>query len=570
MRFADSSEILVAFQAVFEDVSHPCVALMANSDNLGPHDGSLDGERFLDQLLLQPGRAVVLSAGNLNHVGGSDAASAAWHAFALAGPESDAPLPLVLRYDSGGTSPDSAEVWFRPPPGTDPAATISISVRGASIAPVTVGESTVPVTILRRDDNPVDMTTVDAQLQRDDEADAHCLRLVFRPAPFEEIVQSEWSIDVTATGPVHGWLDRNNDGIGRWVGQSAQAGANLTTLGSPASAARPLAVGSVASAAGNPSGFSGRGPLRASSNSPRKPDLVAVGENVPAPLGSPAARRQHVHPAGSSYKRCLPAGTSYAAPQVAGACVMLFQRFGITATWADIRQAILQATVRTPGMPPPEPDGWDSACGYGLLDLNLLLAPPAPVTADLWLPKVSGDTGTEPFVAETFWESLGADFGGRARARIGPCGGRSRRRDAGASSGEGGQSRRASCTGYRGGRLVGTARSHASAAAPGTRAAAPGGSSGFGVNARAGNLQRVTEIAPGAVDRAGVRLGAAARREDRVLPHLLLAAVDAEGDPYDPVDTLCAQNNAAALSVAAAERGCRRAFTSAARRTRTA
>src|SRR5262245_51940534 len=69
------------------------------------------------------------------------------------------------------------------------------------------------------------------------------------------------------------------------------------------------------------------------------------------------------------------------------------------------RQGILQATVRPSCMPLPDAGGWDHVCGYGLLDLESLLVPPTPSTADLWVAKGLEDTGTEPFVAETFWDS---------------------------------------------------------------------------------------------------------------------------------------------------------------------
>src|SRR5262249_12365772 len=147
-----------------------------------------------------------------------------------------------------------------------------------------------------------------------------------------------------------------------------------------------------------PSKFSGRGPLRAQPNVARKPDLVAIGEQVSTALAIPHDRCIHVDPANlnppqSAYGLCSPhSGTSYAAPQVAGACPLLFQRFGAAATWADIRQAILQATVRTSDMPHPDPDNWDNACGYGKLDRDALISPPPPVTADLWLQKAPDDS----------------------------------------------------------------------------------------------------------------------------------------------------------------------------------
>ena len=125
---------------------------MANSDNLGPHDGSLDGERFLDELLLYPGRAIVLSAGNLNHVAGADddGDAAAWHAMA------DTPgEPLVLEWGDGAAFNDAAEVWFKPDRGDRLRATISIEVRGRSIGPpITVIERDAPLIILDPNDEP--------------------------------------------------------------------------------------------------------------------------------------------------------------------------------------------------------------------------------------------------------------------------------------------------------------------------------------------------------------------------------------------------------------------------------
>ena len=109
-RFADRTEVAAAFSAAFADLSAPCVALMANSDNLGPHDGSLHGERALDDWLLSPGRAIVITAGNLNQQPSAKPPLARFHATAdLDG--NGPPQPLTLHYMSGATWPDSAEIW---------------------------------------------------------------------------------------------------------------------------------------------------------------------------------------------------------------------------------------------------------------------------------------------------------------------------------------------------------------------------------------------------------------------------------------------------------------------------
>ena len=251
-RFADSIEVCVAFQTAFEDVASPCVALMANSDNLGPHDGSLHGERFLDELLLLPGRAAVVTAGNLNHLENS---SKTWHAAAQLGPGGNPPLPLILTYGNGAFFPDSAEVWFRPLAQEEASCTISMRAQGSVTSDPITGTWVIDkidfLVALLTEQSSENGTKVDAQLRYDEGAESNCLRLFFRPAASKEIIPSTWEIKVNAEGPVHAWLDRNNPSftgtpIVRWEGPTARAGAGHTTLGAPAGATRPLAVGSVA------------------------------------------------------------------------------------------------------------------------------------------------------------------------------------------------------------------------------------------------------------------------------------------------------------------------------------
>jgi Subtilase family len=546
MRFADALDIHSAFSAAFDDHSAPCVALLANSDNLGPHDGTLGGERALDHWLLTPGRAIVLSAGNLNHSASSAAAGPAWHAVSEAD-SGQSPQPLVLCYGSGAPWPDCAEIWFRPKPGEAAQAIVEIEVRNAAVGPpITIMETAQPITILSPADNPSDQTTAEALLRFDPLADAYCLSLFIRPAV--EIARSEWKITIAAEEPVHGWLDRNNESAGRWIGLPAQNGSDRTTLGSPASSTRPLTVGSLANVAGRPSAFSGRGPVRAPADGARKPDLVAVGEGTVGPRGDPAARWHH-HPPSGPY-RTFPPGTSYAAPQVAGACVLLFERFGPAATWSDIRQAILQATVRGPQMPVPEPDGWDSACGYGALDLDLLHSPPAPLQADVFLAKADQDTGIEPFVAARFWQSPAIVLEDRNGAVLDPHR---------VATGEVVASQVRVHVSNRGGEPARDLRVQAWWAPLGALHPLPdpneGGGAWQALKGQIENAAQVPGLAPGEISTAVFDFAPPRDASGAVIPHVLLATAGASADPFDPHDTLCAQNNAAALCVAAAQPG---------------
>jgi subtilisin family serine protease len=566
-RFADSPQVAAAFAAAFEeDTAAPCVALMSDSDNLGPHDGSLLGERFLDELLLLPGRAVVLTAGNLNHPQKGKPEDAAWHAEAMA-PEDGSRTILTLRFDEGADWPDCAEVWFQAAPGGAPEARVTCRAGAAApVADATVPENTAWTRLLAPQDNRRG-TAADAQLQHDDAAGAHCLRVVFRPAGDASILPAQWTIEVPAVqaSEVHGWLDRNNSGRARWEGAPAAAGANRTTLGSPDVAVRSLTVGSVGlgreGGAPGVSDFSGRGPVRGGApGRQHKPDLVAVGEDVRAPMARPAERlaRRSVPANTGLYARGF-RGTSYAAPQVAGACALLLERygsepiFGPVATWADLRQAVLQTAARPAewSWPAGDAHGWDAAHGHGLLNLDRMLDPPPPTGADLWIPKAAADTGTEPFVASCFWNSpalLLEDAAGRAldvgmvaAGRQVPVRVRVRVSNRGAAPAR-----------------------HATVALwwaplggmhplPGPEGGGAWRADGIGKAAGAGaNRREIAEVAAG--DQADVLFPWTPPRVPggNVLAHCLLAAVDAADDPFDATDALCAQNNAAALCVAAA------------------
>ncbi len=556
-RFANDLDVHNAFVSAFEDDSAACVALMANSDNLGPHDGTLAGERALDDFLLQSGRAIVLSAGNLNHGDPLAPGERAWHGVAV--PESNGRQIVTFAFENGALWPDSAEVWFKVPAGETIEARIGIARTGLPTRTVIVtpaqGTPPAPTVVLAVTDNPATRTRVDALLLFDGDADAWGLQLFFRPAPGKRIVRTTWSVEVPSSEPVHGWLDRNNDGVGRFTGASAMAGANAITLGSPAVASRPLTVGSVDDATGNPSRFSGRGPVRAPGNGPLKPDLVAVGANVAGPRGVPVDRGRPPRRPSGPYRIFDPPGTSYAAPYIAGACALLFERFGPSATWSDIRQGILQATRRNPAtMGNPEVGNWDRACGHGMLDLAALVAPPPPDTADVYLQKTNEDVGTEPFVASVFWQSPAislVDARGSilepARVAAGdaePAGLRIWLRNRGALS--------------AGGPIVTVwwAPFGAMHPLPGSgKGHGAWESSGFGIAGTPGNAQAIPDLGPDEIRTLAFDWIPPREPSGGFKPYVLMAAVSCEGDPFDPQDTLCAQNNAAALSVAASSRG---------------
>ncbi|MCK8784069.1 S8 family serine peptidase [Roseomonas sp. NAR14] len=551
--------MLAAMAMIFRDAPAPCVALMANSDNLGPHDGSLLGERFLNELLLHPGRAVVLTMGNLNHDVDPTGKLPAYHAFDPGPAEREARFTLEF---GDWKHADAAEVWFRPAPGgamPRVEARIADETRQFAIAgPGGKPQAEAQVLIGPQDMRRLPGLAVTALLQT--VQDRTCLRLVFKPPTEGASARCTWTIVVPAVGPVHGWLDRNNSGSVRWA-EGAEAGANRTTLGSPAVAARVLSVGAVTGTGGAvvPWPRSGRGPTRDGLHP--KPELVACGTDRRGAIACPWPRLKRL-PEGEApdtdYGPLDSEGTSYAAPQVAGACARLFERFGPEArwaSWADLRQILVERARRDPSMPPPETGGWDPACGYGRLDVAAL-AEAGRRAVDPWIRKAAADDGTEPFVARAFWDSpalVPLDAGDRAL-------------DAAAVALGAPVARLRVGIGNRGTRPatdlvvslhwapLGTLYPlpAADGAAPAWMPSGPWSTEGLGAPQALASVPPDPEDATEATAAVTFDYVPPRNADGTVRAHMLLARVTGGDAPAGAAEPLCARNNAAALAVAAA------------------
>src|SRR2546428_6687886 len=82
-------------------------------------------------------------------------------------------------------------------------------------------------------------------------------------------------------------------------------------------------------------------------------------------------------------------GTSRAAPLVAGACALLLECRGATATWANLKQ-ILEDTADTTGLVIP-------SLGFGFGSLRVANPSPGPMPVTDACPRHEAtDTGTEP------------------------------------------------------------------------------------------------------------------------------------------------------------------------------
>jgi subtilisin family serine protease len=349
---ADNTAILDGCAYIFaraQEAGRPCVVNISLGDNQGPHDGSTCGERFLDDLLGVPGRAIVLSAGN--------STTTAAHAEGVVAP--GASEKLVLRYAPNPNDPndlprnsDTIEIWCKGQDRIDitltvpttPATLIGPIAAGSDSGDVLVGGVTVRITSSVNDPRNGD----------------NALTILIVVPNGASIPLGDWEIELTGTtitnGAFHAWVDRNNRGKSKWLPPHLEE--TRRTIGVPATARLPITVGNHGPTALPPAiwSTSGLGPTR---DGRVKPDIAAMGRSISAPI--PRDMRK-VPPGASAYHRGT--GTSYSAPIVAGAAALLFQCRGAALTCTEIKQ-ILAQTAGTAGLVVPS-----HAFGQGYLKMK--------------------------------------------------------------------------------------------------------------------------------------------------------------------------------------------------------
>ncbi|HSF06644.1 MAG TPA: S8 family serine peptidase [Methylomirabilota bacterium] len=374
--FADSTQIADAFRYIFARAgAKPCVVNMSASDDLGPHDGTAAGEQFLDTLLNTPGRAITLAAGNANNQQS--------HASGTVAP--GGVTNLVLRYSAGATKNDAAEIWYD---GHD---RLTVTLTAPTNPATVVG----PVAHGFADSQPLPgggsvSVTSDVDPRNGD----NFIKIIIALDPGQAVPTGNWTIALNGTtvinGAFHAWVDRNNRAQSAWQAPHRQE--NLYTLSTPATARRAIAVGNHnAAAAPLLESSSSRGPSR---DGRIEPEITAVGVAVTATR----SRDMNAQSPGALYQEHPNPGTSWSAPLVAGACALLFECRGATATWANLKQ-ILEDNAFTTGLSVPSP-----GFGFGSLRMANACAGSLPAT-DAWLRDDVTDTGLEPFTGPVAWMS---------------------------------------------------------------------------------------------------------------------------------------------------------------------
>lgn len=377
---ADNTAVLDAFAYIFARASQlgqACVVNLSSSDNQGPHDGTTLGEQFLDNLLLTPGRAITLSAGNSNNTASHAAGNV----------QAGATTNLILNYTAGAVNSDDIEIWYD---GHDRfTTTVTIPTAPATtVGPVAPG-STTNVT-LPTSNIQIQVSSVLADARNGD----NLISIIITRPPGQNIPAGNWTIALTGTTIINGsfqaWVDRNNRGRSAWQPPFLQE--NQLTLGIPSTARRPITVGNHDKTAPTPniSGSSGCGPSR---DGRIKPEIATIGTNVTAP--SPRNMNSSL---ASQLLYQAASGTSFSAPLTAGACALLFQCRGATSTWANLKQ-ILEDTAGTTGLNIPH-----NAFGFGFMQMGNACVQPGP-NVDVWIRDDITDTGMEPFTGPVAWLS---------------------------------------------------------------------------------------------------------------------------------------------------------------------
>lgn len=413
--FADA-DVLDAANYIFSraaELNKPAVINMSFGGHWGPHDGTTLMDQGIDELLDQPGRAVVAGAGNsgsdTKHLGVDSLRRPAngsypWVAVrptigvqivmvqAWYAPEKSLSVRLLLPENDEGDLSDLDEGWvsegqfrlFSVPDGPLTGAEVLIEAR------LTASPQTFPnfdgIHIHISDNGDLTIPI-----------DKYIYAIEFKGAglAFDAYVvrDGDFVTELPASGsfPDESFL---------------MEGDGSKTIISPASASRAICVGSYITKSewidsenrlrtdeleiNEISDFSSRGPLL---NEGQKPDIAAPGERITAALSADGwSSSRSIYRDG---EHVLWRGTSMAAPHATGAVALIYeQNPRLTATTV---KNMLTRTAQDRGEA-----GWDEAWGYGKLDVLAAMGiPSAPggleVAAEngaitvTWLPNKEAD-----------------------------------------------------------------------------------------------------------------------------------------------------------------------------------
>jgi subtilisin family serine protease len=363
-RLSDSTNLADACSYIFNQaaaLAEPCVINISQSDDQGPHDGSLLSQEFLDNLIDLPGKAITLSAGNSN--GNNSHASG----IVTAGGTQN----VILNYLVSANNNDVIEIWYD---GHDRFNITVTAPDGTSSGVVTPGLVTM-VTMSNGQNLRVDSRLNDAR------NNDNLITIIINANAANQIPNGNWTIRLNGTTVINGrfrmWVDRNNRLESDFLAPHVTN--NEMTIADLATTKRAITVGNHQKTNAI-SGSSACGPTR---DGRIKPEIAAIGSSVM----STRSRDIRLAAPGNFYFTL--SGTSMSAPLVAGAAALLFQCKGAGLTWFDIKQ-VFEDTADVTGIAVPH-----NAFGFGRLLMGSACTTPA-TDVDVWLREYTGDLGNEP------------------------------------------------------------------------------------------------------------------------------------------------------------------------------
>lgn len=303
-------------------LNKPAVVNISYGGYDGPHDGTSELERTLDQLLTEPDRALVISAGNgfearchaAKTVQQNGMKSLRW----IVNPEDPTANDLEVWYQEQST----LRVRLRPPPGTaiDPAGWVQLGQATTEIKRTSdskvIGyiEHLPSGTGNNANRIGVSLNATDAAAEIGNHA----------PAP-----SGTWTVDLKhSSGPkakVHAWIWRDDAGRpsnarrrqSRFRPDDAHP---AHTIAGWATGHRTISVGAYNTATQEICGYSACGPTRPTGGNPgrEKPEVYAPAEEDVRGRGALSARALSANPRRMN-------GTSASAPHVTGLIALMFE-----------------------------------------------------------------------------------------------------------------------------------------------------------------------------------------------------------------------------------------------------
>jgi subtilisin family serine protease len=361
--FTDSVHVAEAVAYCFQradELGLPCVINMSLGQNGGSHDGESVVERAIDRLLEQPGRGMVVAAGN-EHI---------WRGHASS--EVATEQRRELRWKTGGEMPlpggghldpgfgdftaNEMEIWYS---SRDNFRVRLIDPDGNQSDWVIPGET---LADNFQDGNEI---FIDSERFTILNGDAR-IYIEISPGSGNMLVKTgTWLVEIESIESMDGrfdaWIERDlRRGLNRFADQSFFVGLDfdsIRTLGTPATIRRGIAVANYDHNHESPSDSSGRGRTRDGRD---KPEVAAPGTNIFS--SNALGGRDDPNTGNPRPMRVEMSGTSMAAPHVAGITALLLQR-NPELTAEQIKKILIASAE-----PPFSVEPFDRAWGYGKVD----------------------------------------------------------------------------------------------------------------------------------------------------------------------------------------------------------